>query len=139
MSDKNPYLQETEVPLPTQKYTLRIRGDDQQEHAIEVNPDALPDGHVGRPGSILNLALAHGLEIDHACGGVCACATCHVIVRQGLDTCNDPSDDEEDQLDEAPGVTPKSRLACQCVPNGTQDVVVEVPAWNRNLAREAPH
>ncbi len=139
MSDKNPYLQEAEVPLPTRMYTLRIRGDDQQEHAIEVNPDALPDGHVGRPGSILNLALAHGLEIDHACGGVCACATCHVIVRQGLDTCNDPSDDEEDQLDEAAGVTPKSRLACQCVPNGTQDVVVEVPAWNRNLAREAPH
>jgi 2Fe-2S ferredoxin len=46
------------------------------------------------------------------------------------------SDDEEDQLDNAPGLTPTSRLACQAVPNGTCDVVIEIPDWNRNFAKE---
>jgi 2Fe-2S ferredoxin len=119
-------------------YTLKIIDADGREHILEVHPANLPRHHVGQPGSILDLALANGIELDHACGGVCACSTCHVIVRQGLDTCNEPSDEEEDQLDEAYGVTPLSRLACQCVPTGTRDVVVEIPAWNRNLAREEP-
>jgi 2Fe-2S ferredoxin len=59
-----------------------------------------------------------------------------VIVRKGLETCNEPTDDELDQLENAAGLTVQSRLACQCVPNGESDVVVEVPSWNRNLARE---
>jgi 2Fe-2S ferredoxin len=62
-----------------------------------------------------------------------------VIVREGLDSCNESSEGEDDQLDNAPGLTPQSRLACQCVPGGTQDLVVEVPNWNRNLAREEHH
>jgi len=96
--------------------------------------DAL-SGH-GRPGSLLDIALSQGIEIEHACGGVCACGTCHVIVRRGADSCSPPAEEEEDCLDEAYGVTPQSRLACQCVPDGTEDLEVEVPAWNRNLARE---
>jgi 2Fe-2S ferredoxin len=76
------------------------------------------------------------VDIDHSCGGVCACSTCHVIVRQGIESCNEATDDELDQLDNARGLEPESRLACQCVPNGTQDIVVEIPKWNRNLARE---
>jgi 2Fe-2S ferredoxin len=62
-----------------------------------------------------------------------------VIVRQGAETCGEPSDDEFDQLDNAPGLEEQSRLGCQCVPDGTSDVVIEVPAWNRNLVKEAPH
>ena len=81
---------------------------------------------------------AHAPEGD-ACGGVCACSTCHVIVHEGLDTCNEATDAELDQLDEAPGVTPKSRLGCQCVPDGTKDIVVEIPEWNKNYAKEAEH
>ena len=42
-------------------------------------------------------------------------------------------------MDEAPGVTPKSRLSCQCVPDGTADLVVEIPEWNKNYARETEH
>ena len=57
----------------------------------------------------------------------------------GVETCGEASDDELDQLDEAPGIEEHSRLGCQCVPNGTKDVVVDVPNWNRNLVREAPH
>ena len=61
------------------------------------------------------------------------------IVREGLETCNETSEDEEDMLDEAPGLTPNSRLACQCVPDGSKDLVVEIPAWNRNMVKEAAH
>ena len=79
------------------------------------------------------------MGLDHACGGVCACSTCHVIVHQGLESCNEASDAEMDQLDEAPGLTAKSRLGCQCVPDGTTDLVVEIPEWNKNFAREREH
>ena len=54
-------------------------------------------------------------------------------------TSAEASDDEEDQLDNAPGLEPTSRLSCQCVPDGSSDVVVEVPDWNRNLVREEHH
>ena len=136
MGGQNPYIQPSEVHLPKKKYTLRIRDEHKKEHVIEVDPAKIPYGHHGLPGSILDIALAHGIELDHACGGVCACATCHVVVREGLDTCNESTDDEEDQLDEAYDLTAQSRLGCQCVPDGTKDVVIEVPSWNRNLARE---
>ena len=72
----------------------------------------------------------------YACGGVCACSTCHVVVKQGLESIPEATDDENDQLDNAPGLTPQSRLACQSVPDGTQDLVVEIPSWNRNLVKE---
>lgn len=107
---------------------------------IEVDATSIHSGHTeGEPGSILDIAERNGLEIDHSCGGVCACSTCHVFVLKGADSCNIASDDEEDMLDMAPGLQPESRLACQCIPNGTQDIVVEVPGWNRNFVKEAPH
>lgn len=92
-------------------------------------------GH-GQPGSLLDMALANGIEIDHACGGVTACSTCHVKVRQGLETCSASTEEEEDQLDKAPGVSSQSRLACQLVPSGEKDLVIEIPDWNRNLVSE---
>ena len=136
MSGINPYLKCGDLRLPTQPYTLKIIDGRRCEHVITVEPARLPFGPLGRPGSILDIALAHHVELDHACGGVCACATCHVIVREGLESCREPSDEEEDRLDEAYGLTTHSRLACQCVPDGSRTVVVEIPAWNRNLARE---
>jgi 2Fe-2S ferredoxin len=139
VSDRNPYLQAAGIHLPLRPYTLKIIDAEKHAHVIQVDPAKLPPNSVGRPASILDIALAHGVELDHACGGVCACSTCHVIVREGLGTCNEPSDEEEDQLDEAYGVTPQSRLGCQCVPDGSRDIVVEIPAWNRNLVREESH
>lgn len=104
---------------------------------VEAGPVEDPEGHhEGRPGSVLDVALANGIDIDHACGGFAACSTCHVIVREGFDTTNEISDDEDEMLDEAPGLTLKSRLSCQCIADGSEDLVVEIPAWNRNLARE---
>lgn len=136
MGGRNPYLGTRDVPPPTRPYRLVIVAADGREHTIDVDPAGVPYSGHGRPGSILDIALAHGVAIDHACGGVCACATCHVLVPTGGRSCNPPSDEEEDQLDEAPGLTPHSRLACQCVPSGAEDVRAEVPAWNRNAVRE---
>lgn len=133
MGGQNPYIQEAEVDLPTQKYTVTFLP---MNKTIEVDPKDLPYGDHGLPGSILDIAMQHGIDLDHACGGVCACSTCHVIVREGLETCGDTTEDEDDQLDEAYGLTPQSRLGCQCIPNGTKNLVVEIPQWNRNLSRE---
>lgn len=53
--------------------------------------------------TVLQAALKGDVDLDHACGGVCACSTCHVIVKQGFDKLLPASEDEEDQLDEAVG------------------------------------
>lgn len=140
MAGKNPYITEAEVRLPEQKYRITFKiMETGEEEVIEVDPEKLPYQRTGRPGSILDIALGHHIEIEHTCGGVVACATCHSIVRQGLASCNEATDDELDQLEEAPGLTIQSRLSCQCVPDGTTDVVVEIPSWNRNAVKETPH
>ena len=133
MGGSNPYIKTPATEKPKQKYKIFFKN---QNITVEVDPANLPTSHTGLEGSILDIGLAAGADIDHACGGVCACSTCHVIVQEGLESCSESTEDEEDQLDKAPGLTSKSRLACQCVPDGTKDIVVEVPNWNRNLARE---
>lgn len=133
MGGENPYIRTTAPRLPTRAYQLTILP---QNAVIAVDPAKLPYSRDGQKGSILEIALGHGVEIDHACGGVCACSTCHVIVRKGLESMPEASDDENDQLDNARGLTPQSRLACQAVPDGSCDVVIEIPSWNRNLVSE---
>ena len=69
-----------------------------------------------KTGAKLAQALnAAGIKIPHACEYNCACATCHVIVKEGFNSLNEPDDDEYDQLDNAFGSTPLSRLSCQTV------------------------
>jgi len=137
MGGTNPYIPVQNNGLPTRKYaiTFQLAGE-AAPRRVEIDPARLPSSATGLPGSILDIALALDIDIDHACGGVCACSTCHVIVKQGLSSCGESSEAEEDQLEKAPGLTPQSRLACQCVPNGSEDIVVQVPNWNRNLVRE---
>jgi 2Fe-2S ferredoxin len=133
MAGKNPYIEEAAAEPPRQKYKVTFLP---LGNVFEVDPECVPYGRTGLPGSILDIAYAADVPLDHACGGVCACSTCHVIVREGLESCNEATDDELDMLEEARGLTLESRLGCQCVPNGTRDVVVEIPGWNRNLAQE---
>ena len=135
MGGTNPYIEKTEFELPTKAYTITFVATDKTVK-VEVDPDKIPYGPTGLPGSILNIALGNGIDLEHACGGVCACSTCHVIVKEGLESCNEGTDDEFDQLDEAPAITLQSRLGCQCVPNGTMDIVIEIPAVNKNLVKE---
>jgi 2Fe-2S ferredoxin len=133
MGGQNPYIAEPEVRLPTQKYTITFLP---MNRTVEVDPAALPYGDHGLGGSILDIAMHAGIDIDHACGGVCACSTCHVYVKEGMNTINESTDAENDMLDNAPGLKPSSRLSCQSVPDGSRDVVVEIPGWNRNLVKE---
>lgn len=121
-------------PVPAKTYKITFLPDGK---TIEVDTGADPDSHhEGEPGSILDWAERNDIQIDHACGGFAACSTCHVVLKGGYAACNAISEDEDDMLDEAPGLTLRSRLACQCIPDGTEDIVVEIPAWNRNLAKE---
>jgi 2Fe-2S ferredoxin len=133
MGGTNPYIQPVSAKLPTRKYTITFLP---MNKVVEVDPAKLPYSREGQKGSILEIALGHGVAIDHACGGVCACSTCHVVVKKGLDSIPEATEDEDDQLDNAPGLTPQSRLSCQSVPDGSSDLVVEIPNWNRNLVKE---
>lgn len=101
--------------------------------------EACPQGAVfnAAPGENLARAMiAHGVKVQHACEFNCACATCHVIVREGFDTLEEPSDNELDHLDTAWGACHLSRLSCQ-VKVGDGDLVIEIPKYNRNHANEA--
>ncbi len=134
MGGVNPYIKTAQTSLAQRPFKVTVKG---VERAIEVDPKDLPYSRDGLPGSLLDILLHHKVAVDHACGGVVACSTCHVIVRQGLKSCPPPEEAEEDMLDTAPGLTPQSRLACQCVPDGSEDLVVEVPSWNRNYVKES--
>ncbi len=75
--------------------------------------------------SILDAALNHAIDLEHNCGGNCACSTCHVIVQQGMEHLSEQTEEEEDQLDDADGLTKQSRLGCQAKISGP--VVVVIP------------
>ena len=97
-----------------------------------------PDGAVieAETGStICDAALANDIEIEHACEKSCACTTCHVIIRQGFNSLEDATDQEEDMLDKAWGLEPESRLSCQAT-LGTDDLVVEIPKYTINQVSE---
>ena len=97
-----------------------------------------PDGAVieAPEGKSLCEALVESdVEIEHACEMSCACTTCHVVIREGLRSLNEATENEEDLLDAAWGLEANSRLSCQ-VKLGTQDIVIEIPKYTINHARE---
>jgi 2Fe-2S ferredoxin len=100
----------------------------------------LPEGRtieVQEGHTILEGALLQDVDLDHACGGVCACSTCHIIVKEGFDELEEATEREEDMLDNAPCLTTRSRLACQVEVH--RDLTVEIPPMNRNLVSEPAH
>lgn len=134
MAGKNPYVKEAEYQLPEKSYKLTfVEEESGRRTEIQVDPTKIPYDREGLPGSILDIAEGCEVAIDHACGGVVACSTCHIKVLEGAKSCNEASEAEEDMLDSAPGVGPNSRLGCQCVPNGTSDVVILIPRYGRNI------
>ncbi len=94
---------------------------------------------AGRGQSLLELAMDNGINIEHACGGVCACSTCHVYIESGMDCLSETTEAEEDRVEEAPGLQRNSRLSCQCVVKGDGPITLRVPSWNRNAVKELPH
>lgn len=76
--------------------------------------------------SILDIAHENGIHLNHNCGGVCACSTCHVYVTKGGDSLPEITDKEEDFIDRAINPTLESRLGCQCIVSD-EDLEVVVP------------
>ena len=91
---------------------------------VDYEPGVTPYHEHGKEGSLLDIALNYGIDLQHACGGNCACTTCHVIVKQGEENLTPMDDDEDDRLYLADGLTLHSRLGCQAVVEG--DVTVEI-------------
>lgn len=89
-----------------------------------------------KPGEILcNKLLENGIEIEHACEMSLACTTCHVVVKDGFDGLEESSEEEDDLLDKAWGLSATSRLSCQ-VEIADEDITVEIPRYTINHARE---
>jgi 2Fe-2S ferredoxin len=98
-----------------------------------------PEGAVleATPGAtVCDTLLENHIEIEHACEKSCACTTCHVIVREGYDSLEPPTDKEDDLLDKAWGLELTSRLSCQ-LRIGDEDLTVEIPKYTINHAAEA--
>ncbi len=105
------------------------------------HPVFCPDGAVleaPKGQSICDALLENDIDIEHACDRVCACTTCHVLVREGYDTLNEPEEKEEDLLDRAWGLEAVSRLSCQAIVDEA-DLVVELPKYTINHAAEKNH
>jgi 2Fe-2S ferredoxin len=113
------------------KVTFIIDGVSQ---TVEFDAATLPYSHHGKAASFLDVAKHFHIALEHACGGSCACTTCHVIVKEGAEHLSEMQDDEIDRLDTAWGLTPASRLGCQAVITG--DVVCELPMYTRNYVQE---
>src|ERR1041385_4108531 len=127
MGGTNPYIEKAEYELPQRAYTVTFMAPDGGVTKIEVDPAKIPYGPTGLPGSLLDVAMGNGVALEHVCGGVCACSTCHIIVKQGLESCNEGTDDEFDQLEEAPMTTLQSRLGCPFGPKGAKKNCGEIP------------
>ena len=98
-----------------------------------------PEGAVIQvePGvSLCDAALRNGIDIEHACEKSCACTTCHVYIREGLDSLEESTEDEDDMLDTAWGLEPDSRLSCQALV-ADEDLVVEIPKYTINMVSES--
>jgi 2Fe-2S ferredoxin len=107
-----------------------------ENKTVEFPFGTLPyDGH-GEPMSLLDVAENYGIFLDHACGGVCACTTCHLHIKQGEAGLSEAEEKELDRMELAPGLQLNSRLGCQAVIEKPGTYVVEIPAWNKNYVQE---
>ncbi|HTU51426.1 MAG TPA: hypothetical protein VMF56_12570 [Acidobacteriaceae bacterium] len=103
---------------------------------VEFEYGTMPYDHHGKPMSFLDVAENFGIFLDHACGGSCACTTCHLWIKDGASGISEPDDDELDRMETAADVQLNSRLGCQAVITGPGSYVVEIPKWNRNYVSE---
>ncbi|GAA5140588.1 ISC system 2Fe-2S type ferredoxin [Thalassotalea piscium] len=105
---------------------------------ILPNEELCPDGAVleaEKGESVLNVILKNDIHLEHACEKVCACTTCHVIVREGFDSLAESDELEDDLLDKAWGLEPESRLSCQALV-ADDDLVVDIPKYTVNMVSE---
>ena len=108
------------------------------EIIILPHEEISPEGAVikAEPGiSLCDAMLTNNIEIEHACEKSCACTTCHVYVREGLDSLQEATEDEDDYLDKAWGLDMDSRLSCQAIV-GEEPLVIEIPKYTINMVSE---
>ena len=128
-------LPEVDLSLPPAPDTVRVTFKPENK-TVEFPFGSLPyEGH-GEPMSFLDVAENYGIFLDHACGGVCACTTCHLFVLEGEKNLTEPEEKELDRMDLAPGLQLNSRLGCQSVIEKPGTYVVEIPGWNKNYVQE---
>ena len=121
----------TEMGPNTVKVTFMPSG-----QSVEFENGKLEYQDHGRRQSILDVAMNFGIHLEHACGGSCACTTCHVVVKKGKELLSEMDDDEADRIETAADLQLDSRLGCQAVIQKPGEVVVEIPKWNRNYISE---
>jgi 2Fe-2S ferredoxin len=92
---------------------------------FEEDPDKQVVVVVDDKDTILDAALDNNLHLNHNCGAVCACSTCHVYIEKGMNDLPEISDKEEDFIDRAENPRINSRLACQCIVSS--DIEVTIP------------
>jgi 2Fe-2S ferredoxin len=97
---------------------------------VRFEPDGI-EVEVAVGTTFLEAARNSGAQVGSACGGVCACSTCHVYVREGFDDLSEARDREEDIMDKAFDVRPTSRLGCQAKMQADRTYVVEVSRESR--------
>ena len=135
MSDRVADLPEVDLSKPPAEGMVRVTFLP-EGRTVEFAFNTLPyEGH-GQPMSFLDVAKNYGIFLDHACGGVCACTTCHLHVKQGAEGTSAAEDLELDRLETAAGIELDSRLGCQAVIERPGTYVVEIPKWNRNYVQE---
>ena len=88
-------------------YSIKINFEEKDHESLEL---PIAEGE-----SVLDVCLENGIDLQHNCGGVCGCSTCHVYVNKGMDNIQEISDKEEDFIDRAVNPRINSRLGCQCV------------------------
>lgn len=101
----------------------------------QLCPEGATIDNIAQGARICDVLLENGIEIEHACEKSCACTTCHIIIREGFDSLQEPTELEEDLLDQAWGLEAESRLSCQAK-MADQDLVIEIPKYTINHARE---
>ena len=135
MSDHEKELPPVDLSQPPAENMVRVTFEPEGK-TVEFPFGSLPyDGH-GEPMSLLDVAENYGIFLDHACGGVCACTTCHLFVKEGGKSLSEPEEKELDRMDLAPGLQLNSRLGCQAVIEKPGTYVVEIPSWNKNYVQE---
>ncbi len=132
---ENKPLPAIDLSVPPAPHMVRVTFQPENK-TVEFPFGSLPyEGH-GEPMSFLDVAENYGIFLDHACGGVCACTTCHLFVLEGQKHIPEAEEKELDRLDLAPGLQLNSRLGCQAVIEAPGTYVVEIPSWNKNYVQE---
>ena len=90
--------------------------------------------------SLLEIALMNDIHLNHNCGGVCACTTCHLYIEKGEEYLEEISDREEDYIDRARNPRLESRLGCQSILHDEEgdegEIIVTIPDQREIIGHE---